>query len=215
MMRISYILFFIPALSFGQLSSEIENLYGELSKSKNVESAHIGYGMSESKVYKLFEEINKKASDKEVEYIAFKGNSVAKAYASYAVFSRKLKILDQLFDDYIKNNDSISIIQGCVGSKSHLADELYRMIFWEKDNIKMTEVYRKHKASIKTEHELVNFIELFSIVESKWKVEEIDSVLIKFDQMVLNNPSSPQSLVELITGCYYYIEKNILNIMIN
>ncbi|WP_099767062.1 hypothetical protein [Chryseobacterium sp. 52] len=211
MMKITCILFLIPASGFGQLSPEINKLYGELLKSKRVESAAIGYGGSESEVYKLFTEFNKKASDKEVEYIAFNGSPVAKAYSSYAVFNRKLKTLDQLFDSYLKNNEPISIIQGCVGSNSHLADELYKMVFWEKDNIKATEVYRKEKDSIKSlknsEQNLLDFIETFDTEESKWTVKEIDSVLIKFDCMVLNNPSSPKSLVELITGCYYYIEK--------
>ncbi|SHL79532.1 hypothetical protein SAMN05444360_104212 [Chryseobacterium carnipullorum] len=207
MMKITGLLFFIPAFCFGQLSPEINKLYDELSKSKRVESAAIGYGGSESEVYKLFVEIDKKASDKEVEYIAFNGNPVAKTYGSYSVFNRKLKILDQLFDSYLKNNEPISIIQGCVGSNSHLADELYKMVFWEKDNIKATEVYRKHKASIKTEHELSNFIQLFDAKESKWTMKEIDSVLIKFDRIVLDNPSSPQNLVELITESYFFIKR--------
>ncbi|HBV14261.1 hypothetical protein [Chryseobacterium carnipullorum] len=207
MMKITGLLFFIPAFCFGQLSPEINKLYDELSKSKRVESAAIGYGGSESEVYKLFVEIDKKASDKEVEYIAFNGNPVAKTYGSYSVFNRKLKILDQLFDSYLKNNEPISIIQGCVGSNSHLADELYKMVFWEKDNIKATEVYRKHKASIKTEHELSNFIQLFGVKESKWTMKEIDSVLIKFDRIVLDNPSSPQNLVELITESYFFIKR--------
>lgn len=63
----------IPVLSFGQLSPEINTLYNELSKSERVESAAIGYAGSEREVYQLFTEIDKKASDKEVEYIAFNG----------------------------------------------------------------------------------------------------------------------------------------------
>jgi len=201
----------IPALSFGQLSPEINKLYNKLSKSKRVESAAIGYGGSASKVYKLFEKIDKKASDQEVEYIAFNGNSVAKAYGSYAVFNRKLKILNKLFDSYLKNNDPVNIIQGCVGSDSYVANELYKMVFWEKDNIKEKEGYKKYSDSIKnlknSEQDLSNLIDLSGNPESKWTVQEIDSVLIKFDQMILNNPSSPQRLVELMTGCYYHIEK--------
>lgn len=198
----------IPALSFGQLSPEINKLYEELSKSKYVESAAIGYAGSESEVYKLFAEIDKKASDQEVEYIAFNGNPVAKVYGSYAVFNRKLKTLSQLFDSYLKNNEPISIKRGCVGSNTHLADELYTTVFWEKDYIKDTEANRKHKASLKTKHELLNFIQLLgNTKESKWTMQEIDSVLIKFDRMILANPSSSQNLVEQITESNFFIKR--------
>lgn len=207
-MKIIGLLFFIPA--FGQLSPEINKLYDKLSKSKRVESAAIGYGGSESEVYKLFVEIDKKASDKEVEYIAFNGNSIGKAYGAKIAFRRKLKIMEKLFTSYLKNNEKIITMQGCVISHSYLADELYQNIFWEKKNIREKAFIIQYKDSIQSlknpEQGVLDFVNMFDTEESKWTEKEIDSLLIQFDQLVLNDSTSSQSLVEFIAESYYYTD---------
>lgn len=201
----------IPVLSFGQLSPEINTLYNGLSKSERVESAAIGYAGSESEVYQLFTEIDKKASDKEVEYIAFNGNPVGKVYGSKMAFRRKLNIMDKLFTYYLNNNEAVITMQGCMVSHSHLADELYQNIFWEKENIRKNAMTMKYKDSIKglnnPDQELLNCIALFDTENSKWTEKEIDSLLIQFDNLILDDPSSSQSLVEFIAESYYYTEK--------
>lgn len=210
MMKIFSILFLIPVLSFGQLSPEIDKLTKELSKSERVESSFIGYGEGESKVYKLFTEINKKASDKEVEYIALNGNAVSKAYGAKIAFRRKLKVMERMLTSYLKNNEKIITMQGCMASHSYLADELYQHIFWEKKNIKEKAFKRQYKDSIQSlknpEEGLLDFVNMLDTEESKWTEKEIDSLLIQFDQLILNDPATSQSLVEFIAESYYYKE---------
>lgn len=207
MTKISSIICFIPILSFGQLSPEIDKLHKELSKSERVESAFIGYGGAESGVYKLFKEIDRKASDKEVEYIATHGNAVSKSYAAKIAFRRKLNVMEKLFTSYLKNNEKIITMQGCTVSDSYLTDELYQHIFWEKKNIKEKVFKRQYKDSIQSlknpEQGLLDFVNMLDTEESKWTEQEIDSLFVQFDQLILNDPASSQNLVEFIAESYY------------
>lgn len=69
----------------------------------------------------------------------------------------------------------------------------------------------KYKDSIKglnnPDQELLNCIALFDTENSKWTEKEIDFLLIQFDNLILDDPSSSQSLVEFIAESNYYTEK--------
>jgi len=210
-MRILILLLTFPTLFFGQLSPKVNAFYQQLSKSKRAESKNIGYSGSESELYKIHSEMGKIATDKEVEYIAFNGNAVTKFYATNILFDRKSIFLEKLFDFYVKNNDLIDVLGGCITNRSHLADELYEKVAFEKENIKQAKWERKWKDSMiinKKENtpEYLNMVDMLT-TETKWANKEIDSLIYNFDQIVLNNQQSPQNIVEMV--CTYHLYENV------
>lgn len=210
-MRNVIILLLIPTLFTAQLSDKINDLYKKMSKSERVESEFISFSMEESKVYKLFSQMSENASDSELQYMGYNGNAVVKTYVSYITFSRKSKLLENIFEYYLKNNIPVDIKQGCTGYSSHIADELYKYIFNEKDIIKRGVEYKKYKDSILSikgpEPSLLYLLNQIDEVNEKheivWTEKEVDSILVKFEQLVLNDESSPQYLVEIIAEANY------------
>ncbi len=205
------ILLLIPALGFGQLSGKTNEIYKKLSESKRVESKGIGYAGERSNVFELYAALDKSASDQEIEYLAYHGTPIVKTYVSQAFFARKLKGLDKLFSYYLKHNDSVRIMSGCVIYDSFLANELYKSVFWEKDGMKMRIADKKFVDSMRALKDLdpmkPEVLDQLDPGESKWNEAELDSVLMKFEQLVLNDPSPTKRLVELIAGVYHYKEK--------
>lgn len=203
----------IPILHFGQLSPKVNEYYQQVSKSKRAESSHIGDSGSESKVYKLHLELDKAATDKEVEYIAYNGNSVAKYYASNILFNRKSKSLEKLFTYYLKTKDSVSVLKGCVGNISSLDTEIYLNVISEKQIIEEMEWEKKWKDSMiinkkQNTPEYLNVVEMFN-TKTIWTKKEIDSLTQKFDQIVLNDLNSSEKMVEFICGHYLYARKKV------
>jgi len=206
-MKIFSFLIFIPIFYFGQLSPKVNKLYQKLSESDMVESQQVGDFFGESPVYRCFLDISDIATDKELEYMAYNGNPVVKTYVSKGIFRRKLKSLNNLFNYYLKHNDSVSILEGCIENHSFLADELYKYAFREKMNIDNMKWREKHRDSItKAGGKLIE-----EIYENKtlWKEEEIDSLLVEFENTILNDQSSSKRLVEIVAEYNFYTDKKI------
>ena len=201
------ILFLIPALSFAQLSEKTNEIYKKLSESNRVESAGIGYAGERSSVFELYSDLDKNASDEEIEYMAYHGTPVVKTYVSRTFFERKLNGLDKLFSYYLKHNDSIKVKSGCGGFNSFLADELYENVFWEKDGLKSRIATKKYVDSMRALKYQDELLDQMDQREIRWAETELDSVLMKFEQLILNDSSSTKHLVELIAGVYHYKAK--------
>ncbi|MPS64564.1 MULTISPECIES: hypothetical protein [unclassified Chryseobacterium] len=207
-MKILSFLICIPIFHFGQLSPKVNKLYQRLSESDKVESQQVGDFFGESPVYRCFLDISDIATDKELEYMAYNGNPVVKTYASKSIFRRKLKSLDNLFDYYLKNNDSVSILEGCIGSDSFLADELYKYAFREKMDIDNMKWREKHQDSIiKSGGKVID--EIYEKQQPVWKEKEIDSLLVQFEYAILNDKSSPKHLVEIVAEYSFYTDRKI------
>ncbi|MFL9832459.1 hypothetical protein [Chryseobacterium terrae] len=207
-MKKSFLLIIFPILSYGQLSTRISELYKELSKSERYEGSHIGYEGKESKVYNTYKEINKLASDKEIEYIAFNGNAVPKMYATKTLFEKKSKQFLKAFNYARQNNQQLKGISGCVGYSTFLADKIYQIVFQEKEIIRKAKEFKIFSDSILNAKNLPDgydksIIEEFK-VETKWTNPEIDSLLLKMEELVLNDKNSSQSLVELVCEYNFY-----------
>lgn len=207
------IIFFLlsPFLTFGQLSPKVDNLYKELLKNDRYENKYIGFSAEESKIYNVSKEINKLASDKEVEYIALNGNSVAKAYAAKILFERESKQFLTLFKNFLKDNELLQVMSGCTGYDSFLPDEIYRTVFEEKNIINQAEAFKKYEDSISNSKNLPHgfdkgILENFK-VETKWTNPEIDSLLLKMEDNILSNKNSSQSLVELVCEYNFFTDQ--------
>lgn len=145
------------------------------------------------------------ATDKELEYMVHQGNPVAKTYAGKIIFLRKSKSLQELFTFFLKNNDPFAILEGCMGSDSFLADELYRLDFREKIEIDRTNWRLKRNDSIiKVGGKPYKMV--FPENKAIWTDTEIDSLLVRFEQEILNNSSSSKTLVELLAENNFYSE---------
>jgi len=211
-MKLYIILLLIPVWGLGQLSGKTDKIYKELSLSDRVEASFIGgFAGDESKTYKLYTELSKTATDKDIEYIAYHGNPVSKTYASYLVFSRKLPFLDQLFTHYLKNNDSIVVMEGCMASHTFLADELYKHIFWVKEKVKRVEENIKYRDSLQAlknpDPKLLDSANQRNMERTQWTEKEIDSVLVKLEKSVLDDNTSSKSLIEYIAEFNYYTDR--------
>jgi hypothetical protein len=211
-MRLYHALLLIPVWGLGQLSDKTDNIYKKLSMSDKIESSSVGgYAGEESSVYKLYIELGENATDKEVEYIAFNGNPVARTYASYLVFSRKLPFLNKLLTHHLKNNEEIEVIEGCIVSHTFVADELYKHIFWRKEQVKRVEENIKYRDSIKAlknpDPVLLASANQRNMERTRWTEAEIDSVLVTMEKSVLADPSSSKSLVEYIAEFNYYTDR--------
>lgn len=199
---------FLPVLSFGQLSPKVNEFYQQLSKSERAEGKNISIDGYESELFKLHLELGKIATDNEIEYIAFHGNPVAKYYAVNILFNRKSKSLVKLFKYYLKSKDSVLVLRGCVSGVSSLDDEIYSSVLSEKEIINQAEWEKKWKDSMiinkkQNTPEYLNFVEMLD-TKTNWTHKEIDSIIYKFDQIVLDDNESPQNIVELIAGINEY-----------
>lgn len=210
-MRKNILLLLISTLYYSQLSPKVNHLYQELSKSKRVESKNIGDGGRESEVYKTHIKIGKIATNKELEYIAFNGNTITKKYISNILFYRKSKLVVDIFKEYLKSNDSVKMLSGCVGYDSFLPNEIYKDVVSEKGRINDSEWYKKWKDSlVHNKKELdsfdLNLIEMMK-VETPWEMKEINSLIHSFDQIALDYKESPQNIIDLI--CSYHLFENV------
>lgn len=211
-MKLYHILFLIPVWGLGQLSGKTDKIYKKLSLSDMVESSSVGgFAGAESDAYKLYSELGRTATDKEIEYIAYNGVPVSKTYASYLVFSRKLPFLEKLFVHHLKNNDPVTVAEGCMVSRTFLADELYKYIFMEKEHVKRVEENIRYRDSLKalknSDPELLNSANRRNMERTGWTEKEIDSVLIKLEKMVLDNDASSKNLIEYIAEFNYYTDR--------
>ncbi|MBB4805353.1 hypothetical protein HNP38_000625 [Chryseobacterium defluvii] len=207
-MRILFFVSFIPFFSFGQLSPKVDKLYQQLSKSERAEGKNISMDGHESELYKLHLELGKIATDKEAEYIAFNGKPVAKYYAANILFDRKSESLEKLFKYYLRNRDSVRVLEGCISGVSGLGDEIYLNVISEKQIIDQAEWEKKWKDSMiankkQNTPEYLNLVDMLD-TETNWTHKEIDSLVYKFDQTILDNQESSQSIVELIAGFNEY-----------
>lgn len=94
-----------------------------------------------------------------------------------------------------------------MGFNSFLADELYKNVFWEKDGLKSRIADKKYVDSMRALKYQDELLDQMDQREIRWAETELDSVLMKFEQLVLNDSSSTKSLVEIIAGVYHYKEK--------
>jgi hypothetical protein len=207
------IVFFLlsPFLTFGQLSPKVDNLYKELLKNDRYEDTYIGFSAEESKIYNVSKQIDKLASDNEVEYIALNGNTVAKAYAAKILFKRKSKQFLTLFKNFLKDNELLQVMSGCTGYDSFLPDELYRTVFEEKDVVNQAKNFKKYKDSIANSKSLPHsfdkdILDDFKVV-TKWTNPEIDSLLLKIEDNILSNKNSSQNLVDLVCEYNFYTDQ--------
>lgn len=212
-MKLLTFLIFIPILHFSQLSPKVNEYYKLISKSNRAESSHIGFSGSESELYKLHLELDKLASDKEIEYIAFNGSPAAKYYAANILFNRKSKSLESLFKYYLKTKDSVNILKGCVGGVSRLDYEIYLNLISEQQVINQMNWEKKWKDSMiinnkKNTPEYLSTIEMLN-TKTIWTEKEIESLTYKFDEIVLDNLDSSEKMIELICGHYLYQRKKI------
>lgn len=210
MKKILFLLLF-SVLSKAQLSPKINQLYNELSKSTSWETKNISIDGHESEVYKIHEEIGKIAKNRELKYIALNGNSITKNYASRILFFRKSKSMVRIFKQYLKTNDSIKILAGCVRYTSFLPDEIYRNVYYEKNNIAEAQSYKKWKDSLIASKKMLDDTDLHLIEisksETKWKKKEINSLIYKLDKVALGYKDTPQNIIELICG--YHLLENV------
>lgn len=206
LIKVLTFLILIPIVHFGQLSPKVNKLYQKLSESDKVESQQVGDFFGESPVYRCFLDISDIAADTEIEYMAYNGKPVVKAYASKIVFNRKLKSLNDLFNYYLKNNDSVAILEGCIGGDSFLADELYKYAYRKKMDIDNMKWRKKRQDSIiNAGGKLIAGV--YEEEKTLWKEEEIDSVLINFEHAILNDKSSSKQLVEIVAEYNFYTDK--------
>lgn len=212
-MKVFPFLILIPILHFGQLSPKVNEYYQQISKSKRAESSHIGDSGSESKLYKIHLELEKIVTNKEIEYIAFNGNAVAKYYALNILFNRKSKSLEKLFTYYLKTKDSVSVLRGCVGGTFGLDTELYSNVVSEKQVINEMDWEKKWKDSmiINKKQNTPEYLRIVDMLDTKtiWTKKEIDSLRYKLDQIVLDDLGSSEKMVEFICGYYLYERKKV------
>lgn len=209
-MKKNLLLIIFPILNYSQLSPRINELYNELSKGNRYEGSNIGFSGEESKVYNISKEINKLASDKEIEYIAFNGKAIPRVYVTKILFQRKSKQFLKLFDCSRKNNEQVEAISGCEVYRTFLADEMYKTVFEEKNVISQAKVFKKYKDSISNIKNLPtgfdkSILEDFQ-VETKWTNSEIDSLLVNMEELILNDKNSSQSLVDLLCEYNFYTD---------
>ena len=191
---------------FGQLSAKVDKLYKKLSENAQVESIYEGYFLQENPIYRCYMDLKNIATDKELEYMAHQGNPVAKTYAGKIIFLRKSKSLQELFTFFLKNNEQVAILEGCIGSDSFLADELYKLAFREKIEIDRTKWKHQRNDSIIKAGGKTDKIVFPENNKTLWTETEIDSLLVGFEQAVLNNLSSSKTLVELLAENNFYSE---------
>ena len=104
---------------------KIEVYDDSLSIVDRYESSNIGYWGTNSKVYDLFFEASKIATDKEVEYLAINGKTIVKAYFSTEAVDRKLQSVNDIFKYQLENNEEFDRIYGCLGGKEDLVSKMY------------------------------------------------------------------------------------------
>jgi hypothetical protein len=183
------IVLIIPYFSFSQLSDKVNSVFNELNTKNEIQSQHIGYSGNESVIYKQYQELDSIANDKEILYMAQTGNDIVKGYMSLVLVDRKSKKLTDLFSNFIKDNKEIHIHTGCTGYNSTLASELYSYLFTQKEKIDLIKNYEndseESKASLK-EYYGDDFEKQY---KTRWAIKEIDSLLIEFNNIAIQNDS--------------------------
>ncbi|MCS3869711.1 hypothetical protein J3D55_002627 [Chryseobacterium ginsenosidimutans] len=186
-------------------------MYKQIAKSKIAEGKNISVDGHESELYKIHEKMDKIATDQEIEYIAFHGNPVNKYYATNILFKKKSKSLEKLFKNYLKNKDSVEVLRGCLRGISHMDYEIYTRVTFEKQIINQADWEKKWKDSMiinKKENtpEYLNGVDILN-TETKWTNKEIDSLVCKLDEIILDNQESSKKLIDLI--CAYHLYENV------
>ena len=209
-MKLITFLILFPSLYFAQLSPQVKDLYQQISKGERAESSHTGMEGTESELYKLHKKLDEIANDKEVEYIAFNGNPVAKYYAANILFNRKSKSIEKIFEYYLKSKDSVQTLKGCVGGVSRLDYELYINVISEKQTIDAMQWEKKWKDSMITsgKQNSPEYLGLVDMLNTKtiWTKKDVDSLAYRLEQTTLNNHDAYKKLIELI--CFRHLHEN-------
>ena len=192
---------------YSQLSSKVSELVSKLSKVERADSKFVGYAGSESEIYKLYDSISKIATNREVEYLAFNGSPIVKYYFSKKLVESKSKKLTILFQDFIKKNDSVKVIEGCVGTTLNLTNDLYQEIYSLPRHLEEMEDFQQAIKSNKypIDEQLKEILEY----KSKWNLNEAKKMIIEFDKIALDDENSPLGLIEYICMINQYYENKI------
>ncbi|MGV0937261.1 hypothetical protein [Empedobacter falsenii] len=176
------LLIIIPIFSFGQISPELKVFVDSLSIVDRYESSNIGYGGTNSKVYDLFFEASKIATDKEVEYLAINGKTIVKAYFSTEAVDRKLQSVNDIFKYQLENNEEFDRIYGCLGGKEDLVSKMYSSVVNYTLNSTLLELYGEETTW--TEKEAFKKLREFNnvIKNSEYSTDKLLSYIIIYDK---------------------------------
>ncbi|HEX8269437.1 MAG TPA: hypothetical protein VF581_06060 [Flavobacterium sp.] len=171
-----------PMFGFSQLSEEVENLMAEFN------TYHVGNDSTKAglnrNAYRMFARICRASTDDELMHIATKSSYVVKENIGKELVSRKSDRLLDLFSSFISDQNVAHLESKPVDYESTLATELYGAVAFQKEKIERKKYYEettsdKHLSDVK---------QLFGQeYETNWNVEEVDSLLTKFDHLAVNS----------------------------
>ncbi|WP_282629101.1 hypothetical protein [Empedobacter sedimenti] len=118
-------LFFLPIISFGQLSLKNQRLIKSLLLEENAESPHIGVGGNKSKVYTKFEKVKDKLSNDDLFYLAKNSNDVLRIYSSEELVYRDDNRIVELYKHYKDYPMVVSYTLGSVMQPNDLAQLIF------------------------------------------------------------------------------------------
>ena len=129
-MKLVNTLFLIAILfySCNNQNKELEKIISNLSKINEVHYENIGIGGMVSEHYLNFEKLKEIASTEIVIELTKSENNVVGCYASWALCDRKYDRIENIFEYFLKNENKINVVGGCIGGESNISDEIYYRI---------------------------------------------------------------------------------------
>ncbi|TXF77343.1 hypothetical protein [Chryseobacterium sp.] len=204
-------LLFICSVCYSQLRPNILELANKLSNFERAESQYVNVDGAPSKVYIIYDSINKTATQEEIEYLAFSRNPVLKAYFSQSLVNRKSNKIVDLYKQHMQDNDSVQIKTGCVVNNINLANDLYQSVYNIPRLIAEAKEYKDILNSKKFvgDQYMTDEIKKRSENYKNWTVKEANELLYQLDETALENKNTPKNIVEYICQINQYFKKKL------
>ncbi|MEL7423459.1 MAG: hypothetical protein AAFN81_10740 [Bacteroidota bacterium] len=109
---------------------DVDDLAQSIATADRVECAGVGFAGTPSSVYKTFTKLRSKASKEDLLQLLEHENPAVRVYAYYSLIDRNLIPADQLFQQAMEKDTSVSTFCGCTMSGSRLSFLVYNR-YWQ------------------------------------------------------------------------------------
>jgi len=103
----------------------VDSLVEQIADKNSVQCQSIGFVGSQSKVYKIFENLKSKASEEELLKLIKHDNSAVVGYSAYALIDRGLIEPSELLEQFFNEKEGVSTFCGCLMINETLSSLIY------------------------------------------------------------------------------------------
>ncbi|HTN16949.1 MAG TPA: hypothetical protein VL092_04650 [Chitinophagaceae bacterium] len=110
-------------------SKKLTAIVDKIAKINEVQGEYIGFAGVESENYSNFKQLQKVATTEELVRLTENENAAVACYAGWALVDKAYPDLKTILQKFIQQNRQVETLDGCIGSQSDIASELYHR-YW-------------------------------------------------------------------------------------